>query len=454
MVKMMIRPILFILLLSSTALGQSLQQQVDSGQRYVVSQPGTIQLSSPLVVKANGQTIDLSATTLVCNFDDDCVKIGQPSNYNSTSNVTLINPHGAPTAVGGTHSFIVVYGQKTRIINVSSANVKQGATFGHLVTVVGDQAFLLDGLDTTAGRFNLRCDSEFCGSWVYAPGPFSGCAPWCTPGTHSDNAALGWLTHMQLSGQCQGNGVDWQSGNTLRISDSVIQGYAQFGVRGGVRRGGYGGIELDNVYEDTGCNAHNPLGNVGSAGVISQGGYITIHSDRQPHGDSPVFAHTGKIGWQYFVAMNRRPGPYGPNYHMPDGSWSLDSVPLYLGSAYVDGKTPVIGRFPAVPGVAEYRILRISDARSIITPQGTGNWLVATVRGVSCTSVCTFTDNAAPPTSYTTENPNQPNRDATYTPDISFWPGDLIVLGSKILANEPAGRGDRYVINNTWRQGN
>ena len=450
---MTIRTVLFILL-SSVALGQTLQQQLDSGQRHVASQPGTIQLSAPLVVTFSGQTVDLSASTLVCNFDDDCIRIGRSSNYNGTSNVTLISPHGAPTVVGGTHSFIVVYGQKTRIINISSANVKEGATFGHLVTVIGDQAFLLDGLDTTAGGFNVRCDATFCGSWVYSPGPFSGCVPWCTPGTHADNAALGWLTHMQLSAQCHGNGVDWQSGNTLHISDSVIQGYAQFGVRGGVRRGGYGGIELDNVYEETGCNGHNPLGDVGSAGVISQGGYVTIHSDRQPHGDSPKFANTGSILWQYFVAMNRRPGPYGPQYQMRDGSWSLDSVPLYLGSANVDGETPVNGKFPAVAGVAEYRVLRVPSSGSIVTPQGTGNWLVATVRASSCTSVCTFADSAATPRSYTTESPTQPNRDQTYTPEIWFWPGDLILLNSKVLANEPAAKGDRYVINTTWRPGN
>ena len=450
---MIIKPVLLILL-STAMLAQTLQKQLDSGQRYVASSPGIIQLSAPLVITANGQTVDLSATTLVCNFDDDCIKIGNASGYNTTSNVTVLNPHGSPTVIGGTHSFIVVYGQKTRIINVSSAKGKESATFGHLVTVVGDQAFLLDGLDTTAGGFNLRCDEKFCGSWVYAPGPFSGCAPWCTSGTHADNAALGWLTHMQLSAQCQGNGVDWQSGNTLHISDSVIQGYAQFGVRGGIRRGGYGGIELDNVYEETGCRGRNPLGNVGSAGVISQGGSIAIHSDRQPHGDSPIFASSGSIVWHYYVTMNRRHGPYGTDYHMQDGSWSLDSVPLYLGSANVDGKTPVTGHFPSVDGVAEYRVLRVSSSGSMVTPQGTGNWLVAIVSSSSCTSVCSFTDKAIRPAAYTTENPNQPNRDQTYTPDIWFWPGDMILLNSKVLANEPAAKGDHYVINSTWRPGN
>jgi hypothetical protein len=38
---------------------------------------------------------------------------------------------------------------------------------------------------------------------VYAPGPFG------------INAAVGWLKNMNISLQCGGNGVDWQSGFPL-----------------------------------------------------------------------------------------------------------------------------------------------------------------------------------------------------------------------------------------------
>jgi hypothetical protein len=82
--------------------------------------------------------------------------------------------------------------------------------------------------------------------------------------------------------------VDWQSGNTLRISDSVIQGYAQYGVRAGTRRGGYGGVELENVYEEVG-NCSNPLG-IGQAGLIAQGGPVRIHGGEAPTGWVPYFA--------------------------------------------------------------------------------------------------------------------------------------------------------------------
>src|ERR1035441_8479402 len=94
-----------------------------------------------------------------------------------------------------------------------------------------------------------------------------------------------WLKHLNISMQCRGNGIDWQSGNTLRVSDSVIQGYAQYGVRAGTRRGGYGGVELENVYEEVGnCSAANPLGKVGQAGVIAQGGRVKVEGGEAPTG--------------------------------------------------------------------------------------------------------------------------------------------------------------------------
>ena len=119
------------------------------------------------------------------------------------------------------------------------AQIHSGGTFGTYVQVDDDQAFLLDGLDSTSG-YGVRCDATFCGSYVTAPGPFN---KW---------SAVGWLKNLAISNQCDGNGVDWQSGNTLHIEDSVIQGFAQFGVRTGTMRGGYGPTQLTNVYMEIG----------------------------------------------------------------------------------------------------------------------------------------------------------------------------------------------------------
>lgn len=437
-----------ILAFSVSLFGQTLQQTLDSGQRYVSTPPGIIQ--GPITITTSGQTVDFSASTVQCP-DADCIIVGNPANYNATSDVTLTNPRGVPTISGGQHSFIAVYGQKTRIYNVTTA--RGAGNFGHIITVIGDQAFTLDGLNNDDSTF--YCNLTFCGSAVYAPGPFL------------PNAALGWLSHLQIHPECGGNGVDWQSGNTVVIRDSVIQGFSQFAVRAGIRHGGYGGTELDNVYMETGCHS-NPLGNVGSAGLIAQGGAVTIHSDRQPHGDSPRFANTGSTYWLYFVTMNRQPGPYGTLFQVA-GGWSLDSVPLFLGDALSDNATPINGQFPVVPGAAVYRVLRVPMTyhqdplnsngwlpNPVATPpQGTGNWLVATVQASSCTSICEFTDAMTAPQPYTTENPTQPNRDATYYPDFQFWPGDLVLTyGATVLANEPLGAGNRYTIVNPWRPGN
>src|ERR1700694_2353524 len=99
---------------------------------------------------------------------------------------------------------------------------------GNYVQVDDDDSFLLDGLDTSlgggAGNYGVRCDATVCNPVIYAPGPFG-----IFPG-------VGWLKNLNISLQCDGNGIDWQAGNTLRISDSVIQGYAQFGVRAGTKR--------------------------------------------------------------------------------------------------------------------------------------------------------------------------------------------------------------------------
>lgn len=464
---------------------QTLQQILDSGIEKYATPPGTIHLTAPLTITTNGQTVDLSASTLECDFDADCVIIGDPANYSRTSNVTLIRPKGAPATCGGTHSFIVVYGQRTHLYNVmtvagprsqcGTSGWYNNGNFGHIVTVVSDQAFTLDGLDN--GDSTFYCNTVWCASAVYAPGPFQGTGGWGT--AKGDNAALGWLSHMQIHPECEGNGIDWDAGNTLSIRDSVIQGYAQFGVRAGVRRGGYGGVELDNVYMDLCTSTSTPtptngrLPNVGTAGLINMyGGAVTIHSDRSPRGTNPLFAQTGSSEWLYYVVANQQTGAYntgGPE----DSNWTNDSEPLYLGSANTDDKTPVNGQFPVINGAAAYRVLKTRRGYNttrnpannepygwispvLSRPKGTGNFLVATVLATSCTvtvrqlnpdntrpineGVCTFTDPMTTPLPYTTVNPDpySVNPQHLYYPDIWFWPGDVVLGGGYILSSDPS----------------
>ncbi|HEY7352913.1 MAG TPA: hypothetical protein VH596_09135, partial [Terriglobales bacterium] len=249
----------------------------------------------------------------------------------------------------------------------------------------------------------LRCDNTFCGPAVYAPGPFN------------VFSAVGWLKNLNISLQCAGNGVDWESGNTLRISDSVIQGYAQYGVRGGTRRGGFGGMELDNVYQEVG-NCSNPTGNIGEAGVVAQGSRVKIEGGEGPSGKIPLFANAGTTDYRYYiVAHNASLGA---------------SNPLYAGRALTNGTGNITVTIPDITGASTFDLLRVTASGPEQAPYGTGNFAVATgvTRASICANgICTFTDTQAALQSYAVTTP-------AYYPLLTFWPGAL-VLGASSDSN-------------------
>jgi hypothetical protein len=393
---------------------------------YVRVGPGQFQLYAPLTILVPYQTVDFSGSTVVCNFDADCINVGDQKSYNATSSVTLINPRGEPTIAHGRHAFIAVWGQRTRIFNLSMlpgkfVGGKTDGTFGSYVNVAGDQAFLLDGVHTS---FGLECTASFCGTVIKAPGPFSGTGAY---GSGGDNAALGWIKNANLDLQCIGNGVDWQSGNTLRITDSVIQGYPQFGVRGGLAKGGYGMLSMENVYMEVG-DCTNPLGNVGIAGVIVQGGKIKIAGGEGPAWHKPSFAKTGSTEYQYYVV------PYSAR-------WGYGN-PLYIGSASTNGSGKIPLVWPDIPTLTTLDLLKLPPARDasgpFIGPYGTGNYAIAkglTRAIANCLGgVCSFTDSQIAPVSYNVHP-------VTYFPFLSYWPGQL-VLGPSAEGNS--------VTSNSW----
>jgi hypothetical protein len=289
-------------------------------------------------------------------------------------------------------------GQKTRILNVSVPRESSRGTFGTYVQVDDDQSFLLDGLDSTAGK--VRCDASFCGSYVTAPGPFN---KW---------PAVGWLKNLNISNQCHGNGVDWKSGNTLHIEDSVIQGFSQFGVRTGTMRGGYGPTQLTDVYMEVGDCTNPQYPGAGrqagaEAGLIVEGNIVTITGDMYPVGQSPQFSSTGpKVDYYWIIVKDSKIGY---------------SVPLPIGLARSDGRTPVHVAWPKVAGTnaITYDLLKISGANlAWQTPIGSGAFAVATGIAQCASSVCTAID---------------PNRGAgnyvippvAYYPKLDFWPGSI-----------------------------
>lgn len=366
----------------------------------VVVPPGEYKAFARVSIRASNLTVDFSGSIVECWMDDTCIFVGDPKSSVAFQDITLINPRGRPIIKNGQKPFIEVNAQKTRLLNVSTRVALAGATFGTYVQVDDDEAFLLDGLDTSLGLGGLRCDATACNPAVYAPGPFAG------------SAAVGWLKHLNISMQCGGNGVDWQSGNTLRISDSVIQGYAQYGVRAGTRHGGYGGFDLDNVYQEVGT-CSNPLGKIGQAGVIAQGGSVRIRGGEAPTGWVPFFASNGNQDYRYYVVAR----------HTKLGA----SNPLYAGRAKSNGSGSIKVTTPDIAGATAFDLLRVSPGPGLReqAPFGSGKFGVMTnvARASVCSKgLCTFTDTQAALQTYKVAEP-------TYFPMLDFWPGNL-VLGS------------------------
>ncbi len=369
----------------------------ESQSGMVIVPPGELNAYARVTIRASNQTLDFSGSIINCYMDDTCVFVGS-SNANDYGNVTLIAPRGRPMIVNGIKPFIEVNANRTRVFNVTTRASTTGGTFGTFVQVDDDQAFLLDGLDTVGTNRTLRCDASYCGAYVTAPGPYN---TW---------SAVGWLKHLNISAQCKGNGIDWQSGNTLHVEDSVIQGQAQYAIRSGVARGGYGGTEINNVYTEASASCTNPLGNIGSAGIIQQGNNIWLPG--VPSGIFPTFKTGGSNDYRYYVVAKQ-------------GSYV--SVPIYAGNAMSTGSDTITVTTPDISGADSFDLLRTTYVNGTeVAPYGTGNYQVGSTvtRASACVNgVCTFTDSNAALGSYSVTGP-------TYIPKLDLWPGGLVLSGS------------------------
>jgi hypothetical protein len=375
----------------------------------VVIPPGEYDIFAPISIRASNQTIDFAGSLLNCYTPNDpCIFVGDPVNSNAFESITLNGPRGRPMMVAGTKPFIEVNGQQTRIFNVAAGWPPHGASFGAYVQVDDDQAFLLDGLDTVLGGSALTCNPTYCGAFVMAPGPFN---KW---------SAVGWLKHLNLSLQCAGKGVEWISGNSLKISDSVIQGWSVFGVRVSNHRGGYAGLMTDNVYFEASpaCRQYSPFGNVGSAAVIAEGIQVKINGlgANSPTGVYPNWGgESGGHDWLYWVVP----------VHAKFG----EGIPLPAGHAVTNGSGSIMGTFPKIGGASSYKILKMDwDRGTIPRPyqQGTGNYLLTTILQGSCaTLTCQFTDNGGALSSYTNAGENLSA--SVYMPRLDFWPGAIVL---------------------------
>lgn len=377
----------------------------------VVIPPGEYDVFAPVSIQASGQTVDFAGAILNCyTRNDACLFVGDhgPSTF---ENITLNAPRGRPMISAGTKPFIEDNAQQTRIFNLATRRAPQNGSFGTLIQVDDDQAFLLDGFDSTMGGHAVTCNPNFCGAYITAPGPFN---RW---------SAVGWLKHLVLSLQCAGKGIEWFSGNGLKISDSVIQGWSIYGVRVSNRFGGYGGFVSDNVYYEASpsCKDYSPIGNVGSAAILSEGTKIKI-SGLAANGASGVFpnwgAPSGQRDWLYWVVP----------VHAKFG----DGIPLPAGHATTNGSGKITGTFPRIAGASSYKILKMDwDQQSLRPyPEGTGKYLLTTVQQSACaTLTCSFTDNGEGLSPYT--NLGEDLTKNVYMPRLDFWPGAVVLSSAQ-----------------------
>ena len=283
--------------------------------------------------------------------------------------------------------------------------------FNEGMTILNDQAAIIDGFSagglTSGAHSACTTANPYCGSLIYAPGPFL-------------NAAVLWIKHANLGLSCSANGIWDLSGNTVHISDSVVQGQPQFGMVLGNRRGGYGNITLTDVYSEGGACVNPDFGANSSMGLYIYGmGKWT--GGEGPQGAIPSFARGGSLTYYYWLIVT------DPVH----GS----SAPLYFGQGSPAGTSQEVF-WPRVPssqnGSPTYAVLRTTKYYPTPTLENCLGGSVSACGLVAkslpqCDGLaCSYMDNLKKETASASANiPGNP----TYIPDVMFWPGGLILGG-------------------------
>lgn len=384
--------------------------------RQVMIDPGAHLLRARVSVRSSSMTITSSGATLTCAMSDTCLMLGDPTNSGTFQAIVLQGLRVAPGVKGGTWPAVEDNAEGSEINDFGPATSSvAGASFGSLVQVDNDQAAVINRLSTVFNFAWGRCDTTFCSTAIVGPGPYS------------KNAGVLWVQNSNLSLQCGGNGIDNQDGNTLKVSDSVVQGYAQFGIRAS-KVYQQNTVNLSSVYEeeDGYCN---PLG-TGSSGLIVEGGQATTSASPSA-GLLPQFANTGSSQFYYYVVVH---------------SSTLGTSPTYMaGYANTNGSGPikVLWNQVGTAGIITYDVLRISGdgGPDMAAPYGNGAFAIAVgVPANSCSNkVCSVVDDSgSSPSSYTVAD------NTVYWPSLKLWPGGVILTTANDTQNTGGGNPTMY----------
>jgi len=414
-------------------------------QGAVVIPPAQYTWQARVTVPAPGMEIDFSGSVVSCAMADTCLMVGSLAHPTGVWDVTIKRFTGQPACNNCNYPMIEDAGQKIRMIGIGAASafpigtLTSGSSFGSLIQVDNDQAAVIDGLSAYQARWS-HCTTSFCSVAIKGAGG-------------SGNAGVLWIKNSNMNLGCGANGVDNQNQNTLRISDSVIESQAQFGVRATSTYTNVPAVELDNVYfEVAGCAGTNPLG-IGIAGLIVEGGFASVKNSVGPTGASQLFANTGTTQYNYYVVAHSA------------SNGGLTSAPFLAGIALTNGTGSIPVAWPQFgsTGTITYDVIRTSGLANTPAPYtaicgggsttacgsvATGLTVGSSCAAVGSTNICTFTDTASASTSsYAVTSP------PTYWPALTFWNGAVIyTTGGDAVGVTPSPSGvhfDRFGDNVT-----
>lgn len=381
---------------------------------HVILPPGTYTLSSTLQIYNNNVDFDCQGgVLLITTTTTDGIQIGNPSiPFDTTATNTrfrncAIKPGAQQTAGAMIHD----NGSGTLIDNLTI--VPNGSNyFLNGIQVDQDQSFQLTGF-YVAGQV-LGCTSSYCGSLLYNP-------------ANSANAAVGWVSNSLFAPQCAGNGVDWQGGNDLHITSTIIEGFSQFGIR---LNGAASGADLKALFskvhiEQGNCtnpwyiNPNTSAPYQAGAGIIANVVSVSnfLGHDSVLPVQFPLSGTSGSEVYYYYVVVHGSTTQTAP----------MEIGEVLNGNATISGSNYVNVTFPSIATATSCDVLRY-DATSNTEqgPFGTGNWAVASALSCNSGNVTTFTDNVASPSSYSLTTTNA----WVFTPYLNFWPGFVTLAGN------------------------
>jgi hypothetical protein len=366
----------------------------------------------------------MSSARVVCQMSDTCLYIGDPATSYGGDSVTVTGFHFDAGIINGNFPAVEDNGQSVMMRDfapfywygrTTNTNGAGGDSFGSLIQVDKDEAATIDNLNLIINA-PAHCSTDFCTVAV--------------KGTASDASVIR-IKNSNLSAQCAMNGVDNQGANTLHISDSVIQGYPQFGVRSTSAFSPNPAVELNNVYFEVGT-CTNPLG-LGQMGMGVEGAYASIRGTVGPSGSLPQFANSGTTGttnYYYYVTAHSSLRGSGP------------SALLLAGYAKTNGSAGNItvkwAQF-GTTGTVTYDLVRVQGSSSTVSPpnpapfgnlpggssSASGSVASGTglVPGTVCSSnICSFTDTVTSSTgAYSVAS------QIGYFVGLPYWPAGVVL---------------------------